>query len=79
MLQNKEMDKLLDIINIILKNRGKSTMKKISDDTDLRTDLGFDSLDLAELTARIEAEYDVDIFEDGIVFKISDILEKISK
>ena len=73
------MYKLLDIINIILKNRGKPTMKKISDDTDLRTDLGFDSLDLAELTARIEAEYDVDIFEDGIVFKISDILEKISK
>lgn len=73
------MDKLLDIINIILKNRGKPTMKQISDDTDLRTDLGFDSLDLAELTARIEAEYDVDIFEDGIVFKISDILEKISK
>lgn len=79
MLQKKEMDKLLDIINIILKNRSKPTMKKISDDTDLRTDLGFDSLDLAELTARIEAEYDVDIFEDGIVFKISDILEKISK
>lgn len=73
------MDKLLDIINIILKNRGKPTMKQISADTDLRTDLGFDSLDLAELTARIEAEFDADIFEDGIVFKISDILEKISK
>lgn len=73
------MDKLLDIINIILKNRGKPTQKQISEDTDLRTDLGFDSLDLAELTARIEAEFDVDIFEDGIVFKISDILEKISK
>ena len=57
------MDKLLDIINIILKNRGKPTQKQISADTDLRTDLGFDSLDLAELTARIEAEFDVDIFE----------------
>ena len=70
---------LLDIINIILKNREKPTLDKISGETDLRTDLGFDSLDLAELTARIEAEYDVDIFEDGIVFKISDIWEKISK
>ena len=79
MLQKKRMDKLLDIINIILKNRGKPTQKQISADTDLRTDLGFDSLDLAELTARIEADFDVDIFEDGIVFKISDILEKISK
>ncbi len=73
------MDKVFDIINIILKKRGKPTMKQISADTDLRTDLGFDSLDLAEFTARIEAEFDVDIFEDGIVFKISDILEKISK
>lgn len=73
------MGRLLDIINIILKNREKPTLDKISGETDLRTDLGFDSLDLAELTARIEAEYDVDIFEDGIVFKISDIWEKISK
>lgn len=73
------MDRLLNIINIILKNREKPTLDKISGETDLRTDLGFDSLDLAELTARIEAEYDVDIFEDGIVFKISDIWEKISK
>lgn len=73
------MDRLLDIINIILKNREKPTLDKISGKTDLRTDLGFDSLDLAELTARIEAEYDVDIFEDGIVFKISDIWKKISK
>ena len=73
------MYRLLDIINIILKNREKPTLDKISGETDLRTDLGFDSLDLAELTARIEAEYDVDIFEDGIVFKISDIWEKISK
>lgn len=79
MLQKKRIDKLLDIINIILKNRGKPTQKQISADTDLRTDLGFDSPDFAELTARIEAEFDVDIFEDGIVFKISDILEKISK
>lgn len=73
------MDRLLNIINIILKNREKPTLDKISGETDLRTDFGFDSLDLAELTARIEAEYDVDIFEDGIVFKISDIWEKISK
>lgn len=54
-------------------------MKQISADTDLRTDSGFDSPDFAELTTEIEAEFDVDIFEDGIVFKISDILEKISK
>lgn len=39
--------------------------------------LGLDSLDLAELTVRIEAEYDVDIFEDGVVTTIGEILAKI--
>ena len=46
---------------------------------DIKRDSGFDSPDFAELTTEIEADFDVDIFEDGIVFKISDILEKISK
>jgi len=44
----------------------------------LRNDIGFDSLDLAELTVRIEAEYDIDIFEDGIVNTVSEILEKLN-
>lgn len=43
----------------------------------LRNDIGFDSLDLAELTVRIEAECDIDIFEDGIVNTVGEILEKL--
>lgn len=68
--KKRESDNPIGITNIII---------KILANADLKRDSGFDSLDLAELTARIEAEFDVDIFEDGIVFKISDILEKISK
>ena len=68
--KKRESDNPIGITNIII---------KILENADLKRDSGFDSLDLAELTARIEAEFDVDIFEDGIVFKISDILEKISK
>ncbi len=68
--KKRESDNPIGITNIII---------KILANADIKRDLGFDSLDLAELTARIEAEFDVDIFEDGIVFKISDILEKISK
>ncbi len=44
----------------------------------LRNDIGFDSLDLAELTVRIEAEYDIDIFEDGIVNTVSEIFQKLN-
>jgi len=68
---------VLMIINTVLMNRGKNTIKHIREDTQLRNEVGFDSLDLAELTVRIEAEYDVDIFEDGIVNTFGEILRKI--
>ena len=71
------MKKLLEIINTVLANRGKSTVTSINEASGLRDDLGLDSLDLAELTVRIEAEYEVDIFEDGVVTTIGEILSKI--
>ena len=70
---------ILEIVNTILRNRGLKEIDKLTDDMSLRNDIGFESLDLAELTVRIEAEYDVDIFEDGIVNTIGEILEKIKK
>lgn len=72
------MKKLLDIINTVLANRQKQTIELITPESSLRNDLGFDSLDLAELTVRIEVEYDVDIFEDGVVTTVGEILEKIN-
>jgi acyl carrier protein len=73
------LDKLLIIINTVLSNRGKNPISAITENSHLRNDIGFDSLDLAELTVRIEAAYDVDIFEDGIVNTIGEILQKIEK
>lgn len=73
------MERLKLIINTVLKNRGKEEMSSLSEDSHLRNDIGFDSLDLAELTVRIEAEYDVDIFEDGIVNTVGEIKHKIGK
>lgn len=72
-------EKLLELFNIVLQNRGKNGIKKITAKSNLRNDLGFDSLDLAELTVRIEAEYDIDIFEDGIIATVGEILEKLKK
>lgn len=68
--KKRESDTPIRIINIII---------KILANADIKRDSGFDSPDFAELTTEIEADFGVDIFEDGIVFKISDILEKISK
>ena len=72
------MEKLKTIINTVLENRGKKVIENISESSNLRNDIGFDSLDLAELTVRIEAEFDVDIFEDGIVNTVGEILSKIN-
>lgn len=72
-------NKIREIINIVLEKNNKKTVKELSNETSLRDDLGMDSLDLAELTVRIEDEFGVDIFEDGIVDKVGEIIEKISK
>ena len=71
------MEKLLSIINTVLENRGKNTVKFISEESSLKSDIGFDSLDLAELTVRIEAEYDIDIFGECVVSTIGEIMEKL--
>lgn len=73
----KRMEELLKIINTVLDNRDKVSISEISENTSLRNDCGMDSLDLADLTVRIEATYDVDIFEDGAVETIGDVLKKI--
>lgn len=54
-----------------------NVLNVISETDDLRGDIGFNSFDLAELTVRIENEFDIDIFEDGIVATVGDILNKL--
>ena len=70
-------EKILVIMNTVLDNRTKEKLILITPEMNLRNDIGFDSLDLAELTVRIEAEYDIDIFEDGIVNTVGEILQKL--
>ena len=72
-------DKIKSIINKILVKREASPLSTLEPNLSLRNDLGMDSLELAELTVRIESEFDVDIFEDGIVMTIEDVLKKLSK
>lgn len=64
-------------INLIREHKGMESLNEISINCLLRDDLGFTSFDLAELTVRIEDEFDIDIFEDGIVSTVGDILNKL--
>jgi len=71
------MKKVVCIINEVLKNKSKKELKEIKDSDHLRNDLGFDSFDLAELTVLIEDEFDIDIFEDGVVNTFGEIISKL--
>lgn len=73
------MENIKRILKTVVENKGRKIETQITHDTKLRNDLGLDSLDLAELTVRIEVEYGIDIFEDGIVDTIGEILAKLEE
>ena len=54
-------------------------IEAVSAETKLREDLSLTSFDLAELTVKIEDKFDIDIFEDGLVNTIGEILEKLGR
>lgn len=68
---------LEQIILAILEHRQKSLDIDLSSNTHLRSDLNFDSLDLAELMIRVQNEYEKDIFADGMPDTLGDICLKI--
>lgn len=70
-------DKLLEIVNVVRENKDLPPLSSIEATMDLRIDLGFDSLDLAELTVRIEKATGVDVFADSFVNTVGEILEKL--
>ncbi len=71
--------KVFEIINEIRAAKGIAPIEKISAEMKLREDLNLTSFDLAELTVKIEDEFDIDIFEDGLVSTVGEIFEKLQK
>lgn len=70
-------EKILEIVNMIRATKNLVPLETISPSDNLRNDWGFTSFDLAELTVRIEDEFDIDIFEDGLVNTVGEILVKL--
>jgi acyl carrier protein len=77
-LHQMPQDELLDIINQVRENKRQQPYPAVRPETRLREDLGFTSLDLAELTVRIEEKFGVDVFADGLVSTAGEILAKIT-
>jgi acyl carrier protein len=70
------MNKLIEIIQGVMKSNSLGA-KQITDETNLRSDLGFDSFGLAELTVHIEDEFGIDIFQDGLIETVGEIKNKL--
>lgn len=71
-------EKVLEIINNIRAAKELLPVEALHVEDNLRDDLGLSSFDLAELTVNIEDEFDVDIFEDGLVNTVGEIYAKLS-
>jgi acyl carrier protein len=72
-------EELLSIVNVVRANKGLAALPAIQPETRLREDVGFESLDLAEFTVRIEEKFGVDVFADGLVATVGEVAEKIAK
>lgn len=70
--------KVLEIINKIRIAKNLEPVANLNVTNRLREDLNLTSFDLAELTVNIEEEYDIDIFEDGLVSTVGEIYAKLS-
>ena len=74
--------KIVNIINEICEEKDLTSVDANTKgflELKFREDLGFESFDLAQLTVMIEDEFDVDVFEDGIIETIGEIIIKINK
>lgn len=73
------MKSILDAINLVRTNKGEKELPLLNENMTLRGDIGFDSLDLAELTVRIEKETGIDIFAEGLVNTIGEVLIRLRR
>ena len=71
--------KVLAIINDIRASKELAPVDNLNVNDNLRTDLELTSFDLAELTVKIEDEFDIDIFEDGLVNTVGEVFSKLQK
>ncbi len=72
-------EQIFKIVNGIRAAKSLEPVSELKEETRLREDLSLTSFDLAELTVKIEDEFDIDIFEDGLVNTIGEIYAKLSK
>lgn len=74
---SSDIDCLRDIVNKIRRVAGRAEFKQLFPEQKLQQDLQLDSLDLAEMTVRIDAKFGVDVFHHGVVITVQDVLTEL--
>lgn len=64
-------------LNHVRSHKGLPPLENLEPGLRLREDLELDSLDLAELTVRLEQDTGVDVFADGLVRTVEEVQRKL--
>jgi acyl carrier protein len=70
-------EKIVQLIQAVRQSTGRDPLPAIAESDSLVQTLRFDSLDLAELAVRIEAEFGVDVFARGIPETVGDLARRL--
>jgi acyl carrier protein len=73
------LEQIENMVTCIRIDSGRTTRKSVTVDSRLKQDLDLDSLDLAVLAVKIEAETGIDVFADGVVETVGEIVEKLER
>ena len=72
-------ERLLSVINQLRAHKGRPALTSLNPAARLRQDLGLDSFDLAELTVRMEEASGVDVFAQGLVHSVAEVLARLAR
>jgi len=64
-------------MNEMLEESGMAQLNELQPALHLRDDLNMDSFMLAELTVKVEQEFGIDIFEEGLVQTVGEVLQRL--
>ncbi len=78
MNNQQQINKFLKLsIDRIKKSYDQPEIEELKPNQSLVQDLGFDSLQIAELSVILEAEYGIDVFRNGIVDHVETLTQVI--
>lgn len=78
-MQEEKYNKLLKVINSMLKGIGVDSLATLDDGLNLRDDLEIDSISYAELVVILEDEFGVNINEPNTAQTLGDIKTRLTK